>query len=525
MFTLRWRFAWHQKRLKLLVSFGLVAVLLLVVGPVAVLQSFEDLMRAIGSVFTSSEPGQQEAVASDQGQGHWVVLLKEIGIPSSTIAVLIAFWGLWNDPRVIQLRGLVGKGKDQQTTQVLPAVRRHIEALAKARLGGKLERERRLIVFVDDLDRCDEKNIVRTLDAIRLVMDMPNVIVIVAIDAEIALDAVCDDEFYGDRGREYLEKIFQLVVHLPPTGDQQLERFVREGLFEFTDEDDVAIEADDVAQAPSTTSAEPLQQAGDSVSISQGDDDSLLTSGDDEVVGQKGEPAQEDEGKPVETDENDALVEEGSGAGLIGPEAGSLEQKPVQSGEAIETETEAELTERIAEHMEDRPEDIDRFLALAKAYAFTNPRLLLRLRNSNRLLRGLHSRRIESGLLPVFEAEDDAWIGQMLFWVEYLHQQDEDRATLDESALLDPDKMKSIKAPADAANKRDWITQQQAWLKQRRGFWLAEDGDEQTLSAQREAYDRAKRFVERTVLPRNAPPKPDSDSSSHQDQNAKKKAG
>ena len=69
---------------------------------------------------------------------------------------------------------------------LVPVLKRHIKTLCSLRLG----KEKKLIVFVDDLDRCHAECISKTLDAIRLVMTIPRVIVIFGIDYRIAFKAI-----------------------------------------------------------------------------------------------------------------------------------------------------------------------------------------------------------------------------------------------------------------------------------------------------------------------------------------------
>ncbi|MCK4827690.1 hypothetical protein KA005_68820, partial [bacterium] len=80
---------------------------------------------------------------------------------------------------------------------LIPVLKRHITTLCKLKLNTiripftkiKIGKDRKLLVFVDDLDRCKSSYIAETLDAIRLVMTIPNVIVMICIDHRIAFKA------------------------------------------------------------------------------------------------------------------------------------------------------------------------------------------------------------------------------------------------------------------------------------------------------------------------------------------------
>lgn len=122
---------------------------------------------------------------------------------------------------------------------LLPVLKGHIDRLCSLRLGE----DGKFIVFVDDLDRCQWGHIAKVLDAIRLVMKVPNVIVMICIDHRIAFKAVekhyrlLADKEDGNRrssaeiARDYLGKIIQLPIRLMPATHDELEDYVKDKLF------------------------------------------------------------------------------------------------------------------------------------------------------------------------------------------------------------------------------------------------------------------------------------------------------
>lgn len=100
-------------------------------------------------------------------------------------------------------------------------------------------RPKRLIVFIDDLDRCDYACVVQTLDAVRLIMDFENVVTVIGIDDRIALkaiskkyDNVSDKEHSpSDIARDYLGKIIQLPIRLQNPTTKDLSAFIEKRLF------------------------------------------------------------------------------------------------------------------------------------------------------------------------------------------------------------------------------------------------------------------------------------------------------
>lgn len=112
----------------------------------------------------------------------------------------------------------------------IPVMRKHISTLCELRLKEKNGKTPRLLFVVDDLDRCSPEAIVKVLEAVRLVLDLENVIVLIAIDQHIALAAL--SKHFNDFAvhhklknshaiaREYLSKVINLpIVLTAPSGD------------------------------------------------------------------------------------------------------------------------------------------------------------------------------------------------------------------------------------------------------------------------------------------------------------------
>ena len=81
----------------------------------------------------------------------------------------------------------------------------------------------KFIVFIDDLDRCHPDSALRLLDAIKLVLDLPGFLFVLALDKTIIEEFLIKRyrrEFgasnYEESGRRYIDKIIQLEVPLPP---------------------------------------------------------------------------------------------------------------------------------------------------------------------------------------------------------------------------------------------------------------------------------------------------------------------
>ena len=100
---------------------------------------------------------------------------------------------------------------------------RLVEVLLR-RPGGP---PRRLVVFVDDLDRCLPDKALQVLEALKLFLDVPGCIYVLALDAE-AIERAVGSRYQGEvKPREYLEKIVQLPFILPPIEDEAMRGYVQ----------------------------------------------------------------------------------------------------------------------------------------------------------------------------------------------------------------------------------------------------------------------------------------------------------
>lgn len=108
------------------------------------------------------------------------------------------------------------------------AVEGVLESIAQINdVDKRFNQQTRLIVFIDDLDRCEESVVIEMLECIKLYLDTNRCVFVFGIDNEAVLG--CLDRHWQGRGeafnREYLEKLFQATVAVPqpkPSGLQAL---------------------------------------------------------------------------------------------------------------------------------------------------------------------------------------------------------------------------------------------------------------------------------------------------------------
>ncbi len=103
-------------------------------------------------------------------------------------------------------------------------------------ITATLSPKERLIIFIDDLDRCLPDVALQVLEALKLYLNNNKLIFVVGVDKIIINDLV--RKYYGDLGvekaqaRNYLAKMFQVEIDLNPSGEL-IEKFLLKHLEDF----------------------------------------------------------------------------------------------------------------------------------------------------------------------------------------------------------------------------------------------------------------------------------------------------
>jgi hypothetical protein len=85
------------------------------------------------------------------------------------------------------------------------------------------DRTKRIIVFIDDLDRADPKVVPLMLLALRELLDVPGFCFVIAIDYDVVTRALgAHNTAWKDRGGIFLEKIVDFAIALPMPTDAQI---------------------------------------------------------------------------------------------------------------------------------------------------------------------------------------------------------------------------------------------------------------------------------------------------------------
>lgn len=149
----------------------------------------------------------------------------------------------------------------------------------------------RIILYVDDLDRCPEERVVEVLEAVNLLMAFPLFVVVVGVDprwVKTALKKKYKNQFAENKDNEdaispsnYLEKIFQVPFHLKDSGDDSIKNMIKtlaqikpniistitDGDFDPDDFDADDFDTGNVEEQPTHIEIEELIQSGSTNSL------------------------------------------------------------------------------------------------------------------------------------------------------------------------------------------------------------------------------------------------------------------
>ena len=135
--------------------------------------------------------------------------------------------------------------KYSQDLGIIYSIRRDLEKLSEILFDKKIENDElnvdRIVLFIDDLDRCPPKKVVEVLQAIHLLLAFPLFVVVVGVDIRWVshsiektypnLDPknfkVNDSEYYNmPSSFDYLEKIFQIPFNLKKVDEKGIKQMV-----------------------------------------------------------------------------------------------------------------------------------------------------------------------------------------------------------------------------------------------------------------------------------------------------------
>ena len=114
--------------------------------------------------------------------------------------------------KLLKVSDVLDAWRQEELTRLDEAFSRPFEELRAlpAALG-----DTRIAVLIDDLDRCSDRNVVAVLEAINLIMDVPGMIFVLALDYDILVKAI-ERKYAHVSGDAFIEKLVQIPFRVPP---------------------------------------------------------------------------------------------------------------------------------------------------------------------------------------------------------------------------------------------------------------------------------------------------------------------
>lgn len=147
-------------------------------------------------------------------------------------AALLGIFGAIATKKLTVSRGMKAPSSEEQFADIFS------DLVQSALSDNKSKGVDRLVIFIDELDRCDGDTVVETLASLRTFLDAPQCIFIVAADQQVLETALSEHvrqatpvdltNPYYSAGSEYLDKTFHFQLSLPPLHSRRLSAFAAE---------------------------------------------------------------------------------------------------------------------------------------------------------------------------------------------------------------------------------------------------------------------------------------------------------
>jgi len=162
---------------------------------------------------------------SKQEETNWHELIDKVKRLTVSIASALTL----KSP-VVEIDGHKAIEHWQSTEEIRSSYFNWLDELQKAlndvRIGDP---DRRIVIMIDDLDRCLPHKVVEVLESIKVMLDVSGFIFVLALDEQIVEQAI--ENYYGQNysipGRDYVKKLVQVEFRLPPLRTQDVVNYTQ----------------------------------------------------------------------------------------------------------------------------------------------------------------------------------------------------------------------------------------------------------------------------------------------------------
>lgn len=128
-------------------------------------------------------------------------------------------------------------GIDALTTYTSQTENRSLQTIKDEIVEKLKELKQKIVIFIDDIDRLSDEEIVTTFKLVKLLADFPYVTYVLAFDYEVVAEAL--NRVQHNRGKEYMEKIIQVPIAIPAIQKKDIENLYLEYLHKVLGESKV----------------------------------------------------------------------------------------------------------------------------------------------------------------------------------------------------------------------------------------------------------------------------------------------
>lgn len=88
--------------------------------------------------------------------------------------------------------------------------------------------ESKIVIFIDDLDRCSPKKVLEVLESIKVFLDMNGFVFILGLSERTIINLITREyDGSGIRGEDYIQKIIQLPIRTPLWNSEDIEKMIK----------------------------------------------------------------------------------------------------------------------------------------------------------------------------------------------------------------------------------------------------------------------------------------------------------
>lgn len=129
--------------------------------------------------------------------------------PSAGISRLVDLAGAVSEPRRLSAELIAGADPTGTLDELVIELRAQVTAA-----GG------RVVLFLDDLDRCPPDYVLEMLHTVRTVTECPGLVTVLVLNRDAVEQAVRHHQGVGESSEEYLRRFIDVAVDLPPLGGE-----------------------------------------------------------------------------------------------------------------------------------------------------------------------------------------------------------------------------------------------------------------------------------------------------------------